>query len=284
MPNSDSKPAGPPRLAPEIDEIATYQQRRQSGRPRDKEGQPPPGKSRGLLLVWLVLIALTAAIAGGGFLTVQYLTALQHDIKSLREADLNNIAALTALQARLGIAGKGTGGTGDLSSRIEQLDAEVRKLIERQKQRDQDLSTQSRQSIDTVQNQMGDLSSRMSKGLTDIDGVNRRIGEQAQRQEAIERQTASLAEQLRSIEAGVKRQDELIARQLTNRLRTVEEQLVTVQQADPGLLNAIERRLRENEAAVAAFDQQRMQLNRSMQELQINMRQLQQMQMNRPGG
>ena len=65
MPNSDSKPAAPPRLAPEIDEIATYQQRRQSGRPRDREGQSPPGKSRGLLLIWLVLITLTAAIAGG---------------------------------------------------------------------------------------------------------------------------------------------------------------------------------------------------------------------------
>lgn len=288
MPNNEPRPAtgGAPRLAPEIDEIATYQQRRHSGRPRGADAENRPGSSRGLLLIWLVLITLTAALAGGGFLTVQYLTELQHQIKSLQEADLNNTAALTDLQARLGIAGKIKGGTGgDMITRIDQIDAEVKKLMENQKQRGRDLADQSKQSIDAVQGQVGDLSSRMNKGLTDIDGVNRRISEQAQRLEAIDRQSSSMAEQLKNIETGLKRQDDLIARQVIARLRTVEEQLVTAQQADPGLLNAIERRLRENEAAVAAFDQQRLQINRSMQELQINLRQLQmQSQMNRPGG
>ncbi len=260
MAQHDPKGPDAARIAPASDEIARYQQRRspRAGGGRPAQAPKQTGKTGGGVARVLLMVTLAALFLGVGWLGWRGVQS---------EANLSKLSArIQALEAdkqqleeqldKADAAMEQTGGT--LEEKFKFFDSEIRKLWNVAYNRNRTAIAEQGEQLSALESRLKQSEQTASQQA----GRLRELGKELQAVgSAAERAQSQAREQL----AG-----------LAPRLAAVEEQLVTVQQLDPGLVADFQSRLQQVEQGVAAFDQQRLQLNRSLQELRMAVQQLQQ--------
>lgn len=227
-------------------------ERREGRREARRESAPPParaaataapGAARAASAFPIPLIVVLGLIVCAG----SWFAYVQHEQLTMAEAELANSAArIKRLEEELNITGSTLSETSSATEeKISAQASETKKL--------QDSSDRNRNAINETRRALGRTDSAL-KAATD-------------RATALEALTAQQGKELEQQRALLARANESI-RGLTAANRELVDKVNAADQNARSLRASLERRVRENEEAVAAIDKFRQQLNRTISNLQ----------------